>query len=72
MSIFKPKSHLREVLLYFFSIKKSTESHRLLVEAYGEAVLKQRVMTGFDYFKSGDFDVEDKEYAGKLKLVEDA
>jgi len=41
--VFEPKKHyLREVLLYFFSVKKSViELHRLLVEAYGEAALSE-------------------------------
>jgi len=75
MSDFKPKKHhLREVLLYFFSVKKSAaESHRLLVEAYGEAALPERTSHyWFRRFKSGDFDVEDKERARRAKLVKDA
>jgi len=53
MSVFEPKKHrLREVLHYFFSVKKSVvESHRLLIEAYGQAalkLLKQRAVTGVD------------------------
>ena len=41
---FEPnKRHLRELLIYFFNLKKSTaEAHRLLVEAYGEAALSER------------------------------
>ncbi|EGI58337.1 Mariner Mos1 transposase [Acromyrmex echinatior] len=44
MPSFEPnKRHLRELLIYFFNLKKSTaEAHRLLVEAYGEAVLSER------------------------------
>jgi len=75
MSVFEPKKrHLREVLLYFFSMKKSAvASHRLLVEAYGEAALSETTCRDwFRRFKSGDFDVEDKERAGRPKLVEDA
>jgi len=43
MSVFKPKKrNLRQVLLYFFSVKKSVvESYRLLVEAYGETALSE-------------------------------
>ena len=39
MSSFEPnKRHLRELLIYFFYLKKSaTEAHWLLVETYGEA-----------------------------------
>jgi len=34
---------LRELLIYFFNLKKyTTEAHRLLVEAYGEAALSER------------------------------
>jgi len=41
ISVFEAKKrHLREVLLYFFSVKKfAIESHRLLVENYSEAIL---------------------------------
>jgi len=36
------KRHLREVLLYFFNVKKSAvESHQLFIEAYGEAALNE-------------------------------
>jgi len=75
MLVFEPKKrHLREVLLYFFNVKKSAvESHRLLVEAYGEAALSETMCHDwFRRFKSGDFDVEDKEHDGRPKLVEDA
>jgi len=49
MSSFEPnKRHLRELLIYFFNLKKSAaEAHiliidRLLVEAYGDAALSER------------------------------
>ena len=44
MSSFEPnKCHLRELLIYFFNLKKSAaEAHRLLVEAYGDAALSER------------------------------
>ena len=44
MTIFKPnKRHLRELLIYFFNLKKSAaEAIRLLVETYGEASLSER------------------------------
>jgi len=68
------KHHFREVLFYFFSVKNyAVESHRLLVEAYGEAVLSETMCPDwFRCFRSGDFNVKDKERAGRLKLVEDA
>jgi len=48
MSIFETKRHLRESLLYFLNGKKSAvESHRLLVETYGEAALNKTTVTGF-------------------------
>jgi len=73
MSVFKPKKrHLREVLLYFFSVKKSAvESHRLLVEAY-DVLSETMCRDWFRRSKSDDFNVEDKKRTGKPKLVEDA
>ena len=43
MSTFEPhKRHLRELLIYFVNLKKSAaEEHRLLVETYGETVLRE-------------------------------
>ena len=59
MSSFRPhKRHLREVLIYFFILKKSaTVAHQLLVEAYGEAALSERsCREWFQKFKNGEFD----------------
>jgi len=37
------KRHLRELLIYFFNLKKSAvEAHRLLVETYGDAALNEK------------------------------
>ena len=37
------KRHLRELLIYFFSLKKSAaEVHQLLVETHGKAALSKR------------------------------
>ena len=37
MSEFPKKQHLREILLHYFILKKSAaETHRLLVDIYGE------------------------------------
>jgi len=75
MSVFEPKMrHLQEVLFYFLNVRKfAIESHRLLVEVYGEAALSETMCCDwFRRFKSSDFDVENKERAGRLKLVEDA
>lgn len=75
MSKFVPsKRHLREILVYFFNLKKSAaEAHRLLVEAYGEGALSERTCREwFQKFKNGDFDVEDKDRSGRPKIYEDA
>ena len=44
MSSFEPNTrHFRELLIYFFNLKKSAvEAHRLLVERYGEAASSER------------------------------
>jgi len=70
MSKFEPnKRHLRELLIYFFNLKKSAaEAHRLLVEAYNERTCRE----WFQKFKNGDFDVEDKDRSGRPKIYEDA
>ena len=64
MPSFEPnKRHLRELLIYFFNLKKyAAEAHRLLVEAYGETALSERsCREWFQKFKNGEFDVQDKE-----------
>jgi len=63
------KRHLRELLIYFFNLKKSAaEAHRLLVEAYGDAALSERsYREWFQKFKNGEFDVEDKERSGRYE-----
>lgn len=75
MSQFEPtKYHMRELLIYFFNLKKSAaESHRLLVEAYNEDALSERTCREwFQKFKKGDFDVKDKDRSGRPKIYEDA
>ena len=68
------KRHLRQLLIYFFNLKKSVaEAHRLLVETYGEAALsKRRSCEWFQKFKNGEFDIEEKERSGRPKVYEDA
>ena len=71
MSRFKPnKRHLRELLIYFFNLKKSAAgAHRLLVETYGEAALSERSCCElFQKFKNGEFDIEDKECSRRPKV----
>jgi len=63
MSKFVPeKVHLRHALLFLFNQKKKTiESHRVLVETYGEHAPSIRTCeTWFRQFKSGDFNVKDR------------
>jgi len=74
MSDFIPtKQHLREVLIYLFNLKKSAYvSHQLLVNTYGDhALSKSTCEFWFRRFKSGDFDVSDKERSGTPKKFED-
>ena len=54
---------LRGVLLHYFNMKKTAaESHRNLVEVYGEHALAERTcQKWFARFKSGDFGLEDEE-----------
>ena len=66
MSSFEPnKRHLRELLIYFFNLKKSAaEAHRLLVEAYGNAVLSERsCREWFQKFKNGNLTSKTKNVA---------
>ena len=68
------KRHLRELLIYFFNLKKyAAEAHQLLVETYGDAALSERsCREWFQKFKNGQFDIEDKERNGRPKVYEDA
>ena len=64
MSSFEPnKEHLRHVLIFLFSQrKKAAEAHRILVETYGAHALSvDTCERWFQRFRSGDFDVKDKE-----------
>ena len=64
---------MREILIYFFNLKKSAaEAHRLLVETYREAALSERsCREWFQKFKNGEFDIEDKERSRRPKVYED-
>ena len=75
MSSFEPnKCHLRELLIYFFNMKKfAAKAHRLLVETYGEVALSERsCREWFRKFKNCEFEIEDKERSRKPKLYEGA
>ena len=74
MSSFVPeKVFLRGVLLHYFNIKKTAaESHRILLEVYGEHALAERTcQKWFARIKSGDFGLEDEEPPGLPKKFED-
>jgi len=45
---------------------------RLLIKSYDKAALSKMCCDWFRHFKSGEFEVEDKERAGRPKLFEDA
>ena len=66
------KVFLRGVLLHYFNMKKSAaESHRILVEVYGEHALAERTcQRWFARFKS-DFGLEDEERPGQPKKFKD-
>lgn len=75
MSTFVPeKRHLREALLFIFHLKKkATEAHQLLVNAYqNDAPSLRTCQDWYQRFKSGDFDVKDKDRPGQPKKFEDA
>ena len=62
---------LRTALI--FCLKKTAESHRILVEAYGEHALgKSQCFEWFKKFKSGDFDVRNEERGKPPKKFEDS
>lgn len=74
MSNFVPSNYdLRTSLLFCFFLKKNaTESHQMLMEAYGGHALSQRMCyEWFRKFKSGDFDVRNEERGKPSKKFED-
>lgn len=75
MAIYEPtKEHLRHSMLFLFNLKKTAaESHRLIVEAYGDLTPSQDTFERwFNRFKKGDFDLKDKERPGQPKKFEDS
>ena len=73
MSNFVPERvFLPGVLLHYFNMKKTAaESHRILMEVYGEPALAERTcQKWFARFKSGDFGLEDEERSGQPKKFE--
>lgn len=69
----RPKVHFRHSLLLLFDLKKSAaEAHQTLFEAYGDkAPSYPNCRFWFQRFKSGDFDVEDKDRSGQPNKFED-
>ena len=67
------KRYLRGGLLLLFHWKKTAaESHQILVESYGEHALHEsQCRKWFQRFKSGDFDLNDKEGGKPPKKFED-
>ena len=63
MSNFVPGNYdLRTALIFCYHLKKTAESHRMLVEAYGEHALgKSQCFEWFKNFRSGNFDVRNEE-----------
>jgi histone-lysine N-methyltransferase SETMAR len=75
MSNFVPGNYdLRTALIFCYHLKKTAaESHRMLVEAYGEHALgKSQCFEWFKKFKSGDFDVRNEERGRPPKKFEDS
>jgi len=72
MSSYEPKKrHLRELLIYFFNLKKSAaEAHRLLVEAYGDVALSERsVVSGFKSLRTVNLTSKTKNVAEGRKCT---
>ena len=63
------KEYLRGILLhYFFQKKSAAETHKILVETYGDYVLSEAVSKDwFKRFINNDFDIKDKERSGRPK-----
>ena len=75
MSNFVPESDdLRKALIFCFHLKKSVaESHRMLVEAYGDHALSEATCKRwFQRFRNNDFDVRNEERGRPPKKFEDA
>ena len=61
------------MLLHYFDLKKiAAAAHKLLVEAYGNCVPSEKIrQKWFQRFKSGDYDVNDKQRSNQPKKCED-
>ena len=73
MSNFVPGNYDLRIALIFCLKKTAAESHRMLVEAYGEHALgKSQCFESFKKFKSGDFDMRNEEREKPPKKFEDS
>lgn len=68
----RDKFFFRGVLLFLFDMKKNAaEAHRMLSDTYGEDAPTERTCENwFSRFKSGNFDLKDKERSGAPKKFE--
>lgn len=66
--------HLREILLHYFLSKKSAaKSHRMLVKVYGKHALSGTTCRDwFRRFKSGNYDLSNKERGKPPRKFEDS
>ena len=74
MSSFVPTNYnLRTALVFCYHLEKTAaESHRMLVEDYGEyALCKTQCFEWFNKFKSGNFDVRNEDRGKPPKKFED-
>jgi len=75
MSNFVPGNYdLQTALIFCYHLKKTAaESHRMLVETYGEHTLgKSQCFEWFKKFKSDDFDVRNEKCGKPPKKFEDS
>ena len=64
---------MREALFFCFNLKKSAaESHRMLVEVYGDNALSETTCRNwFRQFNDDNFDLSDKKRENRPRKVED-
>ena len=68
----RKRQHLRFCWVIFFAKKTATESYRLLVEVYGDdSLAKTQCFEWFQRFKSGSFDIKNKERPGQPNMFQD-
>jgi len=66
------KKHMREAFFSFNLKKLAAESHRMLVEAYGDNALSETTCRDwFCQFNDDNFDLSDKKRENRPRKVED-